>query len=255
MKLSRNTTRQESLHFLQENTGKILLALIVATYILFVPKVVVGTVFFGGVPSLYNIPFAKFFYRQSIIFDSTDGVPPVYAHYQLGRIYFIEGNLDRAIEELQTEIVYHPYNNKTYYMLGLTYGFKNNLQDAIESFKKYNDLHPETWAGKNDLAWLYFRAGNINDAYTTISSIVPQNTKNPWVLNTYGVILLNMNKLNDAKIVLTDGYTIAQAMSEKSWGMSYPGNDPRVYSTGLSAMRNSFRTNLNIVNKRLGVDK
>jgi hypothetical protein len=59
-----------------------------------------------------------------------------------------------------------------------------------------------------------------------------------------------MNKKNysEAQKALSKGSLIAEKMTEESWGKAYPGNDPRIYGIGLSAMRMSFASNLQTVN-------
>jgi tetratricopeptide (TPR) repeat protein len=238
-------------------TKKIILAIfcIWIGYVLFVPKVTLGTIFFGGIPSLYNLNLAHFFFKQSLLFDTTNAIPAPYAHYQLGRTFFIQGNLDRTISELQAELAYYPEHSKSYYMLGLAFGFQGNNREAIEAFKKYVQLDEQSWAGRNDLAWLLFQAGKIDEALQYIEPVVEKNKLNPWILNTYGVLLMNKGRLQEAKAVLTNGYSISLSITEETWGRSYPGNDPRVYDIGLEGMRASFKENLALVNKRLHVDK
>jgi hypothetical protein len=38
-------------------------------------------------------------------------------------------------------------------------------------------------------------------------------------------------------------------MTEKDWGHAYPGNDPRIYSTGLNAMKTSIAQNFDLIKK------
>ena len=37
-------------------------------------------------------------------------------------------------------------------------------------------------------------------------------------------------------------------MSEKDWGAAYPGNNPKVYAEGLSAMRQNIDDNITLAN-------
>ena len=36
-------------------------------------------------------------------------------------------------------------------------------------------------------------------------------------------------------------------MTEEAWGKAYPGNDPRIYKTGLQAMKLSVESNLKLL--------
>lgn len=221
------------------------------TYTEIVSKSFLGETFFGGVPTLYNPTFARFFYNQSLLFDGKGGKPEPYIYYQLARIDFIEGHLDDSIAKLHKELEIFPENNHTYYILGLTLGYMNKEQEAIDAFTKYVDTHPNTWAGRNDKAWLQFRLGDVDAALTTILPAYTMYPDNPWVLNTYGVLQMNKKNYKEAQKALSKGSLIAEKLTEEAWGKAYPGNDPRIYATGLSAMRTSFTTNLQIVNNIL----
>lgn len=224
------------------------ITLLSALYIYAVPKSLIAESFFGGITPLYNPTLARFFYNQSLLFDKVDGKPEPYIYYQLARIDFIEGHLDNAIDKLHKELEIFPTNNHTYYILGLTLGYMNKEKEAIEAFTKYIDTHPETWAGRNDKAWLQFRIGDIDGAMQTIIPAYNKHPNNPWVLNTYGVILMNKKRYKDAQEVLARGSLVASKLTNDSWGEAYPGNDPRIYGAGLGAMRRSFQDNLQLVN-------
>jgi hypothetical protein len=70
---------------------------------------------------------------------------------------------------------------------------------------------------------------------------------NPWVQNTYGTLLLNLERKEEAKQAFLKAKELVEAMSPESWGIAYPGNDPRIYETGLSAMKSSIAANLAIL--------
>jgi tetratricopeptide (TPR) repeat protein len=207
------------------------------------------------VPHLYNTKIARFFYNQSLVFDGKDGKPEPYIYYQLARIDFIEGKLDDSLTKLHKELEVYPENTHTYYILGLTLGYMNKEKDAIAAFTHYIDTHPATWAGRNDKAWLQFRVGDIDGALTTIKPAYEMYPENPWVLNTYGVLQMNKKNYKEAQRALSKGSLIAERLTEESWGKAYPGNDPRIYSTGLQAMKSSFAENLQTVNNVIASQK
>lgn len=205
----------------------------------------IGNIFFGKVSKLYNVTLAKFFFVESAYPIYGKAVP--YAHYQLSRTYFIQGKLDLAISEAEIELELYPKNTRTYYILGLTYGYMlGREKEAIDSFSKFIESHPMSWAARNDKAWLQFRIGDIDGALTTIEPIA-HDIKNPWVQNTYGTLLLNKKRYSEAKEAYLNAKRITDVMTETSWGVAYPGNDPRVYSVGLNAMKLSIRNNLTLL--------
>lgn len=203
----------------------------------------IGNIFFGEVPSLYNVNLAQKFYKNAAypIWGST----PEFAHYQLSRTYFITGFFKRSIEEAQKELLLYPDNARTYYIIGLTYGYMGKEEDAIEAFSKFIEEYPMSWAARNDKAWLQFRIGDIEGALTTIAPV--SENLNPWVQNTYGVILLNLGREEEARQAFINAGNNVELMSVGDWGAAYPGNDPRIYQSGLDAMKNSANSNLQLL--------
>lgn len=204
-----------------------------------------GNMFFGEKPSLYNVEIAQrlfFFSAYPLIIEA-----PEFAHYQLSRTYFITGQFDLAVEEAKKELELYPDNKRTYYILGLTYGYMNREQEAIVAFSSFIDANPSSWAARNDKAWLQFRIGDVDGALSTIEPV--SEIRNPWIQNTKGTLLLNSGRLEEAEEAFMLAAEIVEAMTEEEWGMAYPGNDPRIYATGLSAMRTSIADNLSLVAK------
>jgi tetratricopeptide (TPR) repeat protein len=207
-----------------------------------------GGIFFGEIKPLYNIKLAHFFYKRSA-YPILNTKPKQYAHYQLSRVYFIEGDLYSALDEANNELKIYPTSKHTYYILGLIYGYLNKEQKAIDAFSKYIESHPDTWAGRNDKAWLQFRIGDIDGAITTILPVVERYKYTPWVQNTYCALLINKKDYVKATEVCADAKKIIDTVTEEGWGRAYPGNDPRLYSDGLQAMKKSIRENILILEK------
>jgi tetratricopeptide (TPR) repeat protein len=207
-----------------------------------------GNVFFGNVPILYNQTFAHFFFWQAT--NPLFGKPVPYAHHQLSRVYFIVGQLDQSIVEAKKELEIYPENVSTNYILGLTYGYNSEERLAIHHFAKYIESYPKSWAARNDKAWLEFRIGDLDAALTTISPVAT-STDNPWVQNTYGVLLMNKGDYRGAQKAFINAFKVVENMSPKAWGIAYPGNDPRIYDVGLSAMKRSIEENLKYVSKQI----
>ncbi len=206
-----------------------------------------GNVFFGKVPKLYNITLAHFFFKHASY--PLFGRAEPYAHYQLSRTYFIQGKLNISISEAEKELEEYPENIRTHYILGLTYGYLNQEVLAIEHFSKFIEANPTSWAARNDKAWLEFRIGKIDDALKTVEPIA-HDIKNPWVQNTYGTLLMNKGRYAEAKEAYLHAKRITDEMTEESWGKAYPGNDPRIYGVGFSAMKQSIANNLHLIENK-----
>ncbi|OGN16420.1 MAG: hypothetical protein A3B99_02840 [Candidatus Yanofskybacteria bacterium RIFCSPHIGHO2_02_FULL_44_12b] len=122
----------------------------------------------------------------------------------------------------------------------------NREREAIDAFAMFIEYKPESWAARNDRAWLQFRIGDIDGALETIEPVVTI-TNNPWVQNTYGTLLMNKERYKEARTAFENAKLAVDWMTEASWGRAYPGNDPRIYATGLQAMKTSIANNLKLV--------
>lgn len=203
-----------------------------------------GNIFFGEVPALYNLNLAQRFYVMAAY--PIVGKVPSFAHYQLSRTYFIQGQLLNALDEALNELLLYPDNDRTYYIIGLTYGYMNREHEAIVAFTKFIEKNPSSWAARNDKAWLQFRIGDVTGGLETIEPV--SSLLNPWVQNTYGTLLMNSGRPEEARLAFQRASEIIGDYTHESWGSAYPGNDPRIYDNGLSAMQQSISKNLDLLN-------
>ncbi len=223
-------------------------------YVELVTKSYLGSHFLDN-PRVHNLYLAEFFYHESVRYDRTeDDKPEPYVHYQLGRIAFLKGDFDTAYQELFTELAYYPDHHHTYYTLGLTYGYDDKETLAIEAFRKFIEYMPGSWAARNDLAWLLFRVGDFTSAMEVIAPAVQFAAPNPWILNTHGVIAMNLNDFETAKTSLTKAAALVEMMTPAEWGKAYPGNHPTIYDDGLEAMRSSINDNLRLIEERKNIE-
>src|SRR3989344_3285610 len=200
-----------------------------------------GNRYFGG--GAYDVDRAQGYFEKSLEID-----PKIAgAHYQLARIYFIRGDFYTALNEINKEIELYPDFKRSYYVRGLIYGYAKQPDKATADFKEFLKWKPESWAGHNDLAWVYFMKGDYKNSAETAREGLVSSPNNVWLLNSLGVALLNEGKLTEAKEALTKAQTAAEAMTLADWGKSYPGNNPSVYGDGLDAMRASIKRNLALI--------
>jgi tetratricopeptide (TPR) repeat protein len=210
-----------------------------------------GNLMFGskiGNYTIYNLELADFF----LTLAADKKQPDIWTNYQLSRINFIQGNYNEAIIFANTELKFYPENCRTYYIRGLTNAYGQDLDSAIKDFEKFNTCFPDSWAGHNDLAWLWFRKGDNKKVIETVELALNKNTNSlsPWLQNTYGVALMNSGRYFEAENALLMAKYLADNMQEKDWGKSYPGNDPQIYGAGLESMRNTINNNILILNKK-----
>jgi tetratricopeptide (TPR) repeat protein len=234
--------------FIQKITLVIIFIFILILFFYPFLSLALGNIFFGGISQVYNVRLAQLLFKHAA-YPILPVQPPRYAHHQLSRTYFIQGKLNDAFEEINKELVIYPNNIKAYYILGLTNGYMDRTYEAIDAFSRYIEANPETWAGRNDKAWLQFRIGDIDGALETIQPIIKQYPETPWVQNTYCALLINKpDRHEEAMTVCTLAKDLSDRMTPQDWGYAYPGNDPRIYREGLQAMKDSATKNLRIIN-------
>ncbi len=205
----------------------------------------IGNYYFGE--GAYDLKKAETFFRKSLALDpELQG-----SHYQLARIYFILSDFYTAEIEINAELELHPEFGRSHYVRGLIYGYSGRLKEAEAEFIEFLKWKPDSWAGNNDLAWIYFQEGKYAAARDIARAGLEIAPNNPWLLNSLGVALLNTDDKAGAKEAFTKALALLNSMTEANWGAAYPGNNPGVYGEGLSQMRKSIQKNLTLLD---GVD-
>jgi tetratricopeptide (TPR) repeat protein len=200
----------------------------------------------------YDLEKAAFFYHKALEVE-----PHPLAWYQLGRIDFLEGRNDDAIEKFYTQQeLYGDLVPKAYYMLGLTYAFKAIRQEdpqlwlyAEKNFIDYmRFVNYAPWPAV-DLAWVYFMQGNYADMQPLLSDAHYRHPDNPWVLNMYGVALLNSeSRSSEAAAYFIRAKEEAEKLSPNDWGDVYPGNNPLYWKQGRDEFVATIDKNIVIAN-------
>ena len=188
----------------------------------------------------YDIDKAETYFKKAIAIN--DHVP--LAHYQLARVHFIHGDFSDAITEINTEIVLYPEYKRSHYIRGLVYGYMGNFDFAIEDFKEFLKWKKDSWAGHNDLSWVYFKKGDFASARDVAMDGLVYTPHNPWLLNSLGVALLNLNNRAQAKSAFKESLAQFDQMKPADWGRAYPGNNPKIYIDGFGRTRSSIESNL-----------
>jgi tetratricopeptide (TPR) repeat protein len=201
----------------------------------------IGNYYFGG--GAYDTQKAEKYFRAALALDPNMEGP----HYQLARINFIHSDFNDAASEINKEIELHPDFGRSHYVRGLIYGYSGRLLEAETEFRKFLNWKPDSWAGNNDLAWIYFQEGKYAEALEVARAGLAITPNNPWLLNSLGVALLNTNDKKGAKEAFIGALTFLNAMTEREWGAAYPGNDPNIYGNGFSKMKESIAENLKLL--------
>jgi tetratricopeptide (TPR) repeat protein len=94
---------------------------------------------------------------------------------------------------------------------------------------------------------VYFSAGKYEEARDAALDGLKNGPDNMWLNNSLGVALLNLGDKEGA----LEAFIIAEKSAEKltpaDWGVSYPGNDPVMYESGLEETKASIHHNLHLL--------
>lgn len=197
----------------------------------------------------YDIVKAQEYYEKEIAQNPT-GNNLVW--YQSGRIDFINGDFTAALEKFDTQIEHFGDTvHNVYYMIGLTYGYKarasGNADDwkrAEEAFLKFIDFSPQAPWSRVDLAWIYFSQGKYADMIPVLEGGLEYRPDNPWLLNMYGLALLNTGEKEKAKEQFYAARDGAALLTTEDWGKAYPGNNPDAWEQGLLEFRHIIDRNI-----------
>lgn len=209
---------------------------------------ILGDAFFENHPPIYNLRQARYYYEKSAALDP--GFAP--AHFQLARIAFLEGDFTAAREHIARVRAIAADYPRIDYLEGLVLGYQGHILDAAEAFERFVAAYPATWAGYNDLAWLYFRIGLYDKVLDASARGLANAPDNAWLLNMHGLALLNLGRKSEAAGYFERARDAAAHMTARDWGVAYPGNDPTMYADGLERMREAIAHNLALASGEQG---
>ena len=200
----------------------------------------------------YDLEKAEEAFRRALKAD-----PKIlWGHYQLARIYFVKGEKNKALEEINKELEANPENLRSLYVRGLIYGAMGRLQEAESDFKNFTMWAPKEWAGYNDLAWILAKEGKYAEAEKAAQEGIKEaldGNKNPWLWNSMGVAQLNLKKYSEPKKSFEAVKKLAQNLTLQEWQRAYPGNNPEESARGLDAFKIAVQANFNTAVDRDGI--
>lgn len=215
---------------------------------------VLGDAYFGGSKG-YDLGCARLLYERSLELDPRGSMS---AWHQLGRIDFLEGKFESAIDKFLQQIEYFgDALPNVHYMIGLTYGFEAQKtgkaeiwKAAEESFVRYIALDPLSPWARVDMSWVLFSQGKYEEMKPYLEEGLLTHPHHPWLLNMYGLALLNTQDIEGAQLYFAAAVHFANTLTTEEWGAAYPGNDPRSWEQGLSEMKLLFKKNLTLANTK-----
>lgn len=209
----------------------------------------IGNYYFGG--GAYELDKALWSYKIATFWKHD--IPQ--GHYQIARIYFVKGEFDKALEEINKELEFYPQNLRSLYIRGLIYGYRNmpgDREKAENDFKNFVAFAPSEWGGYNDLAWILTTLGKHEEAKIFLGQAfirVPDALNNPWLWNSRGVADLNIGNIALAVESFTWADRLAERLDFNTWRRAYPGNSLEQAEEGLKAFRALIKENLARVEK------
>jgi tetratricopeptide (TPR) repeat protein len=204
----------------------------------------------------YDLEKARHYYTASIRANPTANV---LQWYQLARIDFIQGDFESALHNLDKQYEYFgeqvPNINYTY---GLVYGFRADLLNREQDFRlaekhflKFLEYMPDSQWARVDLSWVYFSLRDFPNMIAILQPVYDEQQDNPWVLNMYGLALLNTGQTAEAVEHLTRANELVGGVTAQEWGDVYPGNSPADWEVGVAEFRSAVGLNLELAQKRL----
>lgn len=209
----------------------------------------------------YDLDKARYYYSQVILDDNVGSAinqsETQMAWYQLGRIDFLEGRFDVAIHKFNQLVdLFGDPMPSAHYMLGLTYGYKaktyGNAEDwslAESEFQTYLEQNPLSPWARTDLAWIYFAQGKFEEMIPILEKGLEAQPDSPWLLNMYGLALLNTGEKEKAESFFEQAKQAAEPLTVADWGAAYPGNDARTWGYNLETFKQVIDQNLELSRK------
>ncbi|OGF82703.1 hypothetical protein A3B18_00285 [Candidatus Giovannonibacteria bacterium RIFCSPLOWO2_01_FULL_46_13] len=201
----------------------------------------IGNYYFGQ--GAYNLDKAQKGFKEATRIE-----PKIlWGHYQLARIYFVKGEYDEALLEINKELEANPENLRSLYVRGLINAYADKLPEAENDFRRFIAWAPKGWAGYNDLAWILAKQGKYQEAKNILLaalSEIPRASDNPWILNSLGVAELNLKEYKNARGTFEKTKISLEKLSLKDWQAAYPGNNPEESASGLEDFKKAVDENL-----------
>lgn len=116
-------------------------------------------------------------------------------------------NLDIAETDLRNILKQNPNNAKALNALGYILSFnKNRLEEALQYLKQALALSPTNPAFMDNVGWIYYQLGNINEAKTYLTK-ANSLSDDPDIATHYGEILWSSDHKEEAIAIWKKAYT------------------------------------------------
>jgi tetratricopeptide (TPR) repeat protein len=90
---------------------------------------------------------------------------------------------------LEQSVLAIPDSYMLYFMLGAAYQHQNRLDDALVAYKKAEELNPDYYGTKGNIASVYQSLGQVEDALRYYEMALPYTVEDAGFYNNYGSLL------------------------------------------------------------------
>jgi len=204
----------------------------------------IGDYYFENPAGPYRPDAAAKYFARTLSLDPTHP----HAHHQLARIFFLRGNFDKALAEINVQIELHGESSiSSYYVRGLILGYMGQPEQAEQDFRHYLSKRERNWGAYNDIAWIYFQLGNFEQMREEAVYGLRIAPNNPWLLTTYGVAEMNLGNKAAARDSFEAALSAIVTTTPEEWSRVNPGNDPAIAERGLEEMRRTIEKNIDLL--------
>jgi putative PEP-CTERM system TPR-repeat lipoprotein len=113
---------------------------------------------------------------------------------RLAGIQWRAGDREDGLATLKNWLEQYPKDNAARMTLGNLYLEINRLDEARANFAVVVEAQPDSWVARNELAWVLLRVGDAKAALPHAERALELAKDNPAVLDTAGLILLDLGK-------------------------------------------------------------
>lgn len=205
-----------------------------------------GFYYFGG--GQYDLPKAVNAFTLATKLEPNI----LWGHYQLARIYFVQGRWSEALAEINAELAANPQNLRALYERGLIETSMGNLSAAEADFTRFIAWAPSEWGGYNDGAYVLAKEGK----YVESEALIEKAFKNvsggntvPWLWNGLGLTQLNLGRYAQAEQSFTKALELADRLTTQDWVSAYTANDPAAASASIAAFQTAVQANITTAHK------
>jgi len=119
------------------------------------------------------------------------------AHFSLGSVYNVTGQVARSIIELDRALELAPNSDEGYRRLGTAYLANGRKDEALKAFRKAVELNPYYWSNYNALGRAYLDVGDNNEALSAFRKVTELEPDNAIGYMNIGVAYFSEGKYNE----------------------------------------------------------